>query len=236
MNWVSRDILLYWDQLISEADDCLDDLSLSGYIKSTSLESVYSHVLNVIDRLPICGSSQSGAAIHANADGSRECTWRATQMRDLNNKKPINEAALRIYFKEFMVQPCIYCKYWKQTNTKWLPELFLAFEVNTIFHAYHLSLAYMKLSKDPGRPKAVHLFMFMFYWCEQRELCPGKVNQSFFRLALTLRGVGFSHPFILTFYSCRFLSLLYFTFLSCFFLFLSFIHYCCLCFFFFPSF
>lgn len=70
----------------------------------------------------------------------------------------------------------------------------------------------MKLSKDPGRPKAVHLFMFMFYWCEQRELCPGKVNQSFFRLALTLRGVGFSHPFILTFYSCRFLSLLCFTF------------------------
>ena len=63
--------------------------------------------------------------------------------------------------------------------------------------------------KDPGRPTAVHLFMFMFYWCEQRELCPRKVNQSFSRLALTLRGVGFSHPFIPTLYSCRFLSLLW---------------------------
>lgn len=74
----------------------------------------------------------------------------------------------------------------------------------------------MKLSNDPGRPKAVHLFMFMFYWCEQRELCPGKVNQSFsffFRLPLTLRGLGFSHPFILTFYSCRLLSLPFFLFL-----------------------
>lgn len=71
----------------------------------------------------------------------------------------------------------------------------------------------MKLSKDPGRPKSVHLFMFMFYWCEQRELCLGKVNQSFFRLALTLRGVGFSHPLILTFYSCCLLSLLWLRFL-----------------------
>lgn len=73
-------------------------------------------------------------------------------------------------------------------------------------HAYHHSLAYMKLSNDPGRPKAVHLFKFMFYWCVQRELRPGKVNQSFFffsRLPLALRGVGFSHPFIPTFYSCR---------------------------------
>lgn len=35
----------------------------------------------------------------------------------------------------------------------------------------------------------------------------------FFRLPLTLRGVGFSHPFILTFYSCRLLSLPFFLFL-----------------------
>lgn len=47
-------------------------------------------------------------------------------------------------------------------------------------HAYHHSLAYMELSNDPRRPKAVHLFKFMFYWCAQRELRPGKVNQSFF--------------------------------------------------------
>lgn len=132
----------------------------------------------------------------------------------LTQWKPNSEAAFKTENSRVYGEVLHLCKYWEQTNIKWLAELFWAFEVNTILHAYHHSLAYVKLSKDPGRPKAVHLFMFMFYWCEQRELCPEKVNQSFFRLALTLRGAGFSHPFILTFYSCRFLSLLCFLFPS----------------------
>lgn len=46
------------DRQTSEADDCLDDLSLSGYIKSTSLETARSHVFNIIDRQCIFGAGQ----------------------------------------------------------------------------------------------------------------------------------------------------------------------------------
>lgn len=37
-----------------------------------------------------------------------------------------------------------------------------------------------------------------------KRALPRESQPIIFRLALTLRGVGFSHPFILTFYSCRF--------------------------------
>ena len=60
-------------------------------------------------------------------------------------------------------------------QTRMAAETLFSPEAKTICRAYHHSLAYMKLSKDPGRPKAVHLFMFMFYWCEGKGcFAPGK--------------------------------------------------------------
>lgn len=67
----------------------------------------------------------------------------------------------------------------------------------------------MKLSKDLGRPKAVDIFMFMFYWCEQREFAPGKSTNHFSDWLSHSEELGLV---ILAFYSCRPLSLLCFLF------------------------
>lgn len=171
LNWVSED-------LPQGPTDCWGRWLLEWFVPTW----IHQEYITGDGVLPLLKGSASASRFNreqllcANAETSRDSAWCANRRVSYSTRsgqkwsciKWVYGAALRL------------CKYREQTNTKWLPELFWAFQVNTIFLAYHRSLAYMKLSNDPGRPKAVHLFMFMFYWCEQRELCPRKVNQSFF--------------------------------------------------------